>query len=242
MRLAGKVALITGAGRGIGLAVAQAYAREGASLALCSRSEEAEKAAAALKAGGAAVFAQRCDVADASQARRFAQDAAARFGRLDICVNNAGLLGPRVGLLEYPAADWKAVLDANVNGAFYILQACGLVMRKQRSGCIINVSSGTGRHPRLEGGAYAVSKAAVEFLTRAAALELKEHGVRVNAFNPGPTRTALRRQYAPDEDPAAVKAPEDLAWAFVELAAATDGATGISYDADMAGRRLVLAK
>ncbi len=197
-RLKGKVALITGAGRGIGKALAEAFAHEGASLALCSSSD--------------------CDVADAGQVRAFVDQTLERHGRIDILINNAAILGPRLELADCGAADWRRVLDVNLMGTVHMIQAVSGPMKARRSGCILNLTSGAGRQGRKLGGPYGVSKFALEGLTQIAAAELKEHGIRVYAVNPGPTRTAMRRAYAPKEDPAKVKPPEAAAEAFVQLA------------------------
>lgn len=242
-RLSGKVALITGGGRGLGRAAAEAFGREGAALILCSRSPEAEKAALELEELGVSAFGFRCDVSDAAQVRRLVADGLERFGRLDIVVNNAGLLGPRVALADYPPQEWERVISVNLSGAFHVTQAAAaLCLRAQRSGCIINVGSGAGRGAAALGGAYAVSKLALEALTRISAQELKEFGIRVNTLNPGPTRTAMRRLYAPNEDPATVKEPAAVAGAFVALAADESGPTGQCFAYDPATGLLSPAK
>jgi NAD(P)-dependent dehydrogenase (short-subunit alcohol dehydrogenase family) len=230
--------LITGAGRGIGRAVAEAYAREGASLALCARSAEVEELAARLSAAGARVLARRADVDDEKSVGSLVDETVKRFGRLDVLVNNAAVLGPREPLLSSSPESWRETLAINATGAFLVLRACAAAMKARRSGSVINVTSGVGRRGRGGAGVYGVSKFAVEGLTQIAAAELKEFGVRVSALNPGPTRTAMRAAYAPDEDPAALKTAESIAWAFVALADPA-GETGRSYDIDAAARRLI---
>jgi NAD(P)-dependent dehydrogenase (short-subunit alcohol dehydrogenase family) len=237
----GKVVLITGAGRGLGRAAALAFAREGASLVLCARSAEVSETARAAEALGAAVLARRLDVADETAVKSFVADAVARFGRLDVLINNAAVLGPKAPLLAHSAKEWRETLETNLTGAFLVLRAAAEAMKAKGAGSIVNVTSGAGRHGRADGAVYAVSKFGIEGLTQIAADEFRAFGVRVNAFNPGPTRTAMRAAYAPSEDPSSLKTPDDLAWALLELAA-PEGETGKSYDADMAARRLVPAK
>jgi NAD(P)-dependent dehydrogenase (short-subunit alcohol dehydrogenase family) len=237
----GRVVMITGAGRGIGRAAALAFAREGASLALCARSTEVEETARAAEKLGAPVLARRLDVADEAAVKAFVAETTRRFGRLDALINNAAALGPRGPLLALSAQDWRAVLETNLTGAFLVLRAAAEAMRASRSGSIVNVSSGAGRRGRADGGAYAPSKFGLEGLTQVAADEFKAFGVRVNALNPRPTRTAMRAAYAPDEDPATLKSPDDIAWVFLELAS-PEGETGLSYDVDMETRRLVPMK
>jgi NAD(P)-dependent dehydrogenase (short-subunit alcohol dehydrogenase family) len=239
--LKGKVVLITGAGRGIGRAAALAFAKVGASLVLCARSAEVEETARAAEKLGAQVLARRLDVSDEKAVRTLVADAVVRFGRLDAAFNNAALLGPRGPLSEHSLADWRAVLDTNLTGTFVVLNAAAEAMRKTKSGSIVNLTSGAGRSGRAGGGAYTASKFGVEGLTQVAAAELQVHGIRVNALNPRPTRTSMRAAYAPEEDPSTLKAPDDIAWAFLELAS-PDGDTGKSYDVDMETRRLVAVR
>lgn len=235
-----QVVLITGAGRGIGRAAALAFAKAGASLVLCARSAEVEDTARAAEKLGAQVLARRLDVCDAAAVDALVSDAVKRFGGIDVLVNNAAILGPHAPLLDLTPADWRAVLETNATGAFVVLKSCARAMKVRRSGSIINMTSGAGRRGSAETGAYTASKFAVEGLTQVAALELKEHGIRVNALNPRPTRTAMRAAYAPVEDPSTLKIPDDMAWAFLELAS-PKGDTGKSYDVDMKSHRLVPA-
>lgn len=207
-RLAGKVALITGAARGIGLALAEAFAAEGAKLALCAKT-------AAPKLSGA--YAEAFDVADAAACAAFAAAAEKRFGGIDVLVNNAGVLGPRGELAACPPAEWERVMRVNVDGPLYMLRAVVPAMRRRGGGVVLNVSSGAGKTARKLGGPYAVSKFALEGLTRVAAEELEADGIRVIAVNPGPTRTAMRAAYAPAEDPKTVKPPEAVCEAFIGL-------------------------
>ena len=187
-RLTGKVALVTGAGRGIGRAIAKALAQEGASLVLHHLESAQGAGEAAEEAGrlGVPTLVARADVSLAPAVRNMFEEIHRTFGRLDILVNNAGVFS-RVPLLEVAEAHWDRVLDVNLKGTFLCAQAAARVMLAQQSGVIVNLASGGGLSPRpgYETSApYAASKAGVIMLTRRLALELAPH-VRVNAVAPG---------------------------------------------------------
>ncbi len=235
MRLHGKVALITGASRGIGLAIARAYLQEGAAVALCARDAVALAAAAeTLRSPGdeLRVLARPCDVTRPEEVEALIAAVEAAFGRLDVLVNNAAVLGPRVPIAEYPLEAWREVLEVNVTGVFLVTRAALPLMRRTGGGSIILLSSGVGRRGRARWGAYAVSKGAVEILTQVLAEELAPEGIRVNAVNPGPTRTRMRAQAYPEEDPLSLPAPEEIVPIFIYLASDESRAiTGQSLDA-----------
>ncbi|MGH7395671.1 MAG: SDR family NAD(P)-dependent oxidoreductase [Candidatus Methylomirabilales bacterium] len=237
--LAGRVALITGASQGIGHAVAAAFATEGAALALCARRPgPLERVVAALTGQGADVLALPADVGRPADIAALAEAVRRRFGRLHVLVNNASLLGPMVPLAEYPPEAWETVLAVNLTGPFLLTQACLPLLRAAGGGSVINVSSGVGRAARKGWGAYAVSKFGLEGLTQVLADELREEGIRVNAVNPGGTRTAMRAAAVPREDPGTLPTPEVIAPVFLYLASeASRGVTGKSLDArDWIGR------
>ncbi|MCS6963066.1 SDR family NAD(P)-dependent oxidoreductase [Thermoflexus sp.] len=235
MRLQGKIALITGASRGIGLAIARAYVQEGAAVALCARDVAALAAAAeTLRAygDGARILARPCDVTRPEEVEALMAAVEAAFGRLDVLVNNAAVLGPRVPIAEYPLEVWREVLEVNLTGVFLVTRAALPLMRQAGGGSIINLSSGVGRRGRARWGAYAVSKGAVEIFTQVLAEELAPEGIRVNAVNPGPTRTRMRAQAYPEEDPLSLPAPEEIVPIFVYLASdESREITGQSLDA-----------
>lgn len=190
--LAGKVAIITGAGRGIGRAVAQAYAREGARLALCSRTKtELSSTAAELGRLGAEVLALPADVSQPDQVVIFVDNAVAKFGRLDVLVNNAGVAHPEASFLELSLREWDRVLAINLRGAYLVARAVIPHMVRQKGGSVINVSSWLGRDALTGWGAYGVSKWGLEGLTRYLALELKPSRVRVNSVSPGYVATKM---------------------------------------------------
>jgi NAD(P)-dependent dehydrogenase (short-subunit alcohol dehydrogenase family) len=227
-----KVALITGASRGIGRAIAAAYAREGAKVFICGRNEDAvERAIQEIRAAGE-IDGTAGDIADPDDAGRIAGAALQRFGDIDILVNNASLLGPRAPLVEYPFAAWQEVMRVNVDGLLLMTQQVLQGMIPRRQGSIINVSSGVGRVGRARWGAYSVSKFALEGFSQVLAEELKNGGIRVNSINPGPTRTAMRAAAYPDEDPETLPRPEEITGGFVYLASDESlGVTGKSFEA-----------
>jgi NAD(P)-dependent dehydrogenase (short-subunit alcohol dehydrogenase family) len=157
-----------------------------------------------------------------------------------VLVNNASLLGPRVTIAQYPFDSWQEVLRVNLSGPFLITQAVLPTMASRRSGSIINVTSGVGRTGKARWGAYAISKAGLEGFTQVLADEVKESGVRVNAVNPAATRTAMRGEAYPAEDPLTLPTPEEITPIFLYLASdASTAVTGQSLDArDWMGREV----
>lgn len=239
MRLRGKVALVTGGSQGIGRAVAAAYAREGATVIVTARHlERLETAAAEIRKGGGDVLPLRADVADRQQVQQLAGEIKRRSDGLHVLVNNASLLGPRVPILEYPEEDWEAVVAVNLHGPFFVIKACLPLMIPTGGGSIINVSSGVGRIGKPRWGAYAASKFALEGLTQLLAAELQPFHIRVNAVNPGGTRTGMRAAAYPEEDPLTLPTPEQITPVFVYLASdESRDVTGKSLEArDFMGR------
>lgn len=239
MRLQGKVALVTGGSQGIGRAVAAAYAREGATVIVTARHRERlEAAAAEIRKGGGDVVPLRADVVDRQQVQQLAGEVKRRFDGLHVLVNNASLLGPRVPIIEYPEEDWEAVVAVNLHGPFFVIKACLPLMIPTGGGSIINVSSGVGRIGKPRWGAYAASKFALEGLTQLLAAELLPFHIRVNAVNPGGTRTGMRAAAYPEEDPLTLPTPEQITPVFVYLASdESRDVTGQSLEArDFLGR------
>lgn len=232
MRLEGKVALVTGGSRGIGKAVAAAYIREGAEVVVTGRDRDALETAAAEIGKAGRVVALQVDVADRRQVAGLAEEITKRFGRLHVLVNNASLLGPRVPLIDYPEEEWEAVIAVNLNGPFFVIKACLPLMTAAGGGSIINVSSGVGRVGKSRWGAYAASKFGLEGLTQVLAAELQPLHLRVNAVNPGGTRTSMRAAAYPEEDPLTLPTPEEITPVFVYLASdASRDLTGQSLEA-----------
>jgi NAD(P)-dependent dehydrogenase (short-subunit alcohol dehydrogenase family) len=232
-KLAGKVALVTGASKGIGKAVAAAYAKQGARVFVCARNEtELQRAVREIRAAGGQVHGLAADVGNPEDAKRIAREVEQQSGAIHILVNNASLLGPRVPISQYPLSAWEDVLRVNLTGPFLMIQEALKVMIPRREGSIINVSSGVGRMGRARWGAYAASKFGLEGLTQTTAEEVREFGIRVNAVNPGPTRTDMRASAYPEEDPLTLPMPDEITGVFVYLAS-DESATvsGKSFDA-----------
>ena len=189
MELRGAVVAITGASAGIGSACARAFARAGARLALCARRRERLDALAAeLGAAGTEVLVAAVDVADEGQVQGFVRSAVQRFGRLDVLINNAGY-GLRGRVEETPAEGYRRLMEVNYLGTVYGCQAALPVMKAQRSGLIMNVSSIVGHRAMAGGGAYGASKAAQISLTEALRAELVGTGVRACSVHPIGTAT-----------------------------------------------------
>ena len=215
--LEGKVALVTGASQGLGRALALACAKEGANLVISSRSADSlEPVAEEARASGVEVLAVPADVSRSEDVQKLVNATAERFGKIDVLVNNAGLLGPRVRIEEYPEDQWRSVLDANLTGPFLISKAVIPHMREGAS--VINVTSGVSIEGRAEWGAYSVSKFGLEGLTQILAAELKDRGIRANSVDPGGMRTDMRAAAYPDEDPNTRIIPEENTAVFIYLA------------------------
>lgn len=193
-RFTGKSVLVTGAGSGIGRAIALAFAAEGAAVAVAGRTAGPLEATVELieKEGGRAV-AVTADVTRSEDIRAMVRRTVEVFGSLDVAVNNAGVLRGVGPVADLPEEDWRSLLDINVTGVLLCLQAEIAAMRGQSTGgAIVNISSNLGAHSRIPGLAgYLTTKAAVSALTRAAALDHIADGVRINAVSPGPTATTM---------------------------------------------------
>jgi NAD(P)-dependent dehydrogenase (short-subunit alcohol dehydrogenase family) len=195
MKLQGKVALVTGAAQGIGLACAAALAREGAKVVLADRDEaRGREAARAMSAGGAAAIFVACDVSRKADVEKAIATAIAEFGRLDIAIANAGIVHA-AEFLDLEEADFDRVLAVNLKGVFLVGQAAARQMVKQgRGGAIINMSSVNAVLAIPNQVPYVVSKGAVNQLTKVMALSLASHGIRVNGIGPGTILTDLARK------------------------------------------------
>jgi NAD(P)-dependent dehydrogenase (short-subunit alcohol dehydrogenase family) len=217
--LANKVALITGAGRGIGRGIALAFAREGASLMLAARSHEqlqavAEEASALSKT---TAIAMATNVADEQQVEALFEAVKTRFGRLDVLVNNAGAFdgGP---LDELSVEAWDRVINTNLRGPFLCTRAALRIMKPQRSGRIINIGSIAAQRVRPRSGPYATSKHGLWGLTQVTALEGREYGVTCCALHPGNVDVERRQETNRMEDDEPMILPEDIAKVAVLMA------------------------
>lgn len=195
-RLAGKITLVTGAARGMGAAIARRFAEEGATVALTDVLPDVEATA---KAIGPAASAYLHDVTDEARWQEIVTDVVTKHGRIDVLVNNAGILMFK-DVLATTAADLRRVMDVNVVGTFIGIRTVAPHMIRQRSGSIVNNSSCDGISPANSLVAYSASKFAVRAMTKVAALELGPHGVRVNSVHPGNINTPMvNPQSAPTE-------------------------------------------
>ncbi len=233
MRLSGRTIVITGGSRGLGRALARRFSREGASLALCARDGmKLKEVANELSAVGTKVFWKECDVGSADDVDKFVSEVLDEFESVDVLVNNASAIAPRKNIAEYSIREWNGIIQANVNGLFYMTHRVLPAMMKRKSGMIINVSSSVGRSPRAQWGAYSVSKISLEGFTQILAEELKPWSISVNSVNPGPMATEMRRVVHPEENQELLNKPEMLTDLFVYLASG-DGAgiSGQQFDA-----------
>lgn len=232
-KLRGKAALITGGSRGIGRAIAAAYADAGASVFICGRNPaDLNDSLREIRASGVEIDGVAGDIARTADVERIVEAAIERYGKIDVLVNNAGILGPRQPIADYPVAAWREVIEINLTGLFLVTRQVLPVMLARGSGSIINVTSGVGRVGKALWGAYAVSKAGVEGFTQVLADEVKAAGIRVNAVNPAATRTQMRALAYPAEDPKTLPTPETVAPIFLYLASdASKEVTGQSLNA-----------
>lgn len=192
MKLQDKVAVITGGGRGIGKAIALAYAREGAKLAVCARTaSEVEETAKEIRLIKAEAEGWVCDVSVEESVKELIKNVVEKFGRIDILVNNAGVMTRPVPTTELEVKKWDYTMAVNLRGPFLMCQAVLPIMIKQKSGSIINVSSMIGRGAYPNFIAYATSKWGLEGFTQTLAAEVRSSHIRVNSVEPGVVATKL---------------------------------------------------
>lgn len=217
-RLAGRVALITGASRGIGRAVAERFAAEGAELVLVARTQGAlEEVDDAVRAVGGSASLVVEDLTDFDVIDRIGAAVYSRWGRLDVLVGNAGHLDDLSPLGHVEPKDWDRAFAVNVTANWRLIRSCDPLLRASDAGRAIFVTSGVAPG-RAYWGPYAASKAALESMIRTYAAETANTAVRANLVDPGATRTRMRRRAYPGENPDTVKPPEAVADAFVALA------------------------
>ena len=197
-RLTDKVALVTGAGRGIGQAIGLAFAEQGAHVVCAARTEkEIEATAAAVRGFGRRALAVRCDVTDAAQLEALVERTLAEFGRLDLLVNNAGGFPP-MPFLDTDLPSWEWCFRFNLTSAFVLTRACLPHLLARDGGAVLNISSAAGRIVRKGFVAYGTAKAALSFMTRQLAAEFAPR-VRVNALAVGAVETAALKPFLTDE-------------------------------------------
>ena len=188
MSLSGQVALVTGGGTGIGKAIAQAMHKEGAKIIIVGRKEEILKEAQAEL--GSDVEMMTCDVTKEDQVKKVYENIMSNHGKIDILINNAGMAA-KAKSYEMSYDLWKKVVDVNLNGAFLCAREAMKIMVNQKSGRIINIGSISGQMSRPENAPYTATKFAIEGLTRALALDGRDHGVAVSVIHPGNAATNI---------------------------------------------------
>ncbi len=242
MDLEGKVALVTGAGQGIGQAIALAFAQEGARVVVNDANESGiAETEGKIKSSGGECLGVKADVSKASEVEAMMERTVTRYGTLDILVNNAGIV--RAGPIEeHLEEDWDAVIDVDLKGVFLCSKYAARIMIPNRRGCIINISSVAAHEPGPGIGAYNAAKAGVIALTKQCAIEWGRHNIRVNSISPGLIWTSINPAY---QDPEVRRArqgmvplgrlghPDDIAWVAVMLASEGAGyITGCDVQVD----------
>jgi len=229
--LADRVALITGASRGIGYATAVALAKEGAHVVATARTpgglEELDDAVRAV--GGTATLVP-LQMRDTDGIARLAQALNERYKKLDILIGNAALVGSNSPLDHFTPQEWDEVIAVNLTAHWHLIRHMDALLRKSDAGRAVFLTSGAAANPRAYRGLYATSKAGLEALARVYADETKSTAVRVNIFNPGPTRTKMRAAVMPGEDPMTLPTPDVVAATIVPLCLPTFTETGKLYD------------
>jgi len=196
LSLSGKVAIVTGSKRGVGQAIALAFAEAGADVAVCDvviEDGELEAVAKEIQRLGRRSLAVQVDIRRKADVDNMVQKVVDEFGHIDILVNNAAILGDKCPLLEFPENDYDRIVDVDLKGAFLCSQAVGRRMVAQKGGNIINIASVDAIRPSLKSSPYSAAKAAVVMLTKSLAAELGCHNVRANAIAPGWVQTEMTR-------------------------------------------------
>ena len=235
--LNGKVAIITGAGKGIGKAVAIAYAKQGMSVCCIARTlSDIVSTVNEIKESGGNAMAISCDVTNYENVKEAMQKAYERYGGIDLVLVNAGTDTEKLPIDELDIAEWKRVMDVNLNGAFYTVKAAIPYLKRNGSGKIITIGSGMGHKGRANDSAYSCSKAGLWMLTRVLAQELSEYRISVNELIPGPVITDMGKDSMKDERSAFsingewIKSPDDVTDLAIFLAGQPGvGPTAQSY-------------
>lgn len=219
--LAGEVAVVTGASRGIGLAIAARLAELGAEVVITGRDQpRLQQAQEAISRASGRCEAIICDVADLASVERLAAHVRQSHGRINFLVNNAGIAGPPVPAHELPPEQWDAIFNTNLRGVFYMVRAFVPLMIAGGGGHIINISSLAGKNPLPRGAAYAASKWGLNGFTYSIAEELRQHNIRASVICPGSVNTGFSQS---SKDPGKKLQPEDVAHAVEMLVTQRSG-------------------
>ena len=220
-RLAGKIALVTGASRGIGAAVAERFAEEGAHLILTARTVGGlEELDDVIKAHGGSATLVPLDLKNFDEINQMGAAIHQRFGKLDILVANAATLGVLTPVAHMEPKVWEDAVQLNLTANYQLIRSLDPLLRAADAGRAIFVTSGASRGIAFW-GAYAATKAGLDSLVKCYANEVENTSIRVNLLSPGPTRTGMRAAAFPGEDPETLKEPRSIAGVFVELAEET---------------------
>jgi NAD(P)-dependent dehydrogenase (short-subunit alcohol dehydrogenase family) len=229
--LSGRIALVTGASRGIGYAAALALARAGAHVVAVARTVGGlEELDDAIRAGGGSATLVPLDLKDHEGIARLAAALNERYRRLDVLIGNAGIGGPSSPLSHVEPKAWDDVMAINVTANWQLIRHFEPLLKASDAGRVVFVSSGAAHNARAYRGPYGVSKAALEALARTFAAETESTPIRVNLFNPGPTRTGLRAAVMPGEDPMTLPSADEVAEKIVALALPSFTESGKLYD------------
>jgi NAD(P)-dependent dehydrogenase (short-subunit alcohol dehydrogenase family) len=229
--LVGRVALVTGATRGIGRALAVALARAGAHVVATGRTQGAlEELDDAVRAAGSTATLVPLDMRDYPGIYRLATALNERHQHLDILVGNAAIAAQRSPLGHVDPAAWDEAMAVNVTANYHLIRAMDPLLRRAAAGRAVFMTSGAATHARAYAGPYSVSKAALNVLARTYAAETDSTPIRVNVFNPGPTRTRMRAQVMPGEDPMTLPTPEQVAEKILDLCLPSFSETGRLYE------------
>ena len=232
-RFDGKVALVTGASRGIGRAIAKALALQGAHVVALARTKGGlEELDDELKALGAQISLIRLDLREGAQIDNLGPTLYERWQRLDIFVGNAGILGPLSPLGHISEADWTQTLNINVTANWRLLRTLDPILRLSSAGRVLFMTSNASRNCRAYWGPYSVSKAALDALAKTYAHEVQSTPVRVNLLNPGRMRTRMRAKAYPGEDENTVPPPEAIVPLALSLLTEETTANGECFDFD----------
>jgi NAD(P)-dependent dehydrogenase (short-subunit alcohol dehydrogenase family) len=229
--LADRIAIVTGASRGIGRATALALAQAGAHVVAIARTVGGlEELDDAVRSAGASATLVPLDLKDYDGIDRLALALNERYRKLDILVGNAGLLGPLSPLGHIEPKAWEDIFSVNVTANWRLIRAFDVLLRGSEAGRAVFVTSGLAATAKAYWGAYAASKAALNVLARVYAAETIRTNVRVNLFNPGPTRTRMREAAMPGEDPLTLPTPEEVAAKILPLCRPDCQDTGKNFD------------